>query len=116
MSHDKLNQPVVFSVKSEFRLLQVIALLGGFTVTILGFILPTYLHLQIVGYQNITGQSAAASCHQAGAVQYSQQQRAQIVRSDIAQTAFGVVLCAVATGVTTYGFIAKINSPGGQCS
>jgi hypothetical protein len=84
-------------------------------VTILGFILPTYLHLQIVGFQSITGQSAGAVKQLAEAVQYSQEERAAIVRSDIVQTVVGLVLCAVATGVTTISFLAKINSPGGQC-
>lgn len=95
---------------------QVIALLGGFTVTILGFILPTYLHLQIVGYQNVTGLPPGASGDLPGAVQYSAEQRAAIVKSDIAQTIAGVALCAVATGVTTISFLTKVNSPNGQCT
>jgi hypothetical protein len=92
---------------------QVIALLGGFTVTILGFILPTYLHLQIIGYGRITGyqdhhprsppDSAAA------------QERKSVVEWDIAQTAMGVVLCAVATGVTVGDFVSELGKPGGQC-
>jgi amino acid permease len=95
--------------------LQVIALLGGFTVTILSFILPSYLHLQIVGYQSITGGKGEAGLG-GSKIAYSDQERAGIVRTDIFLTVAGTLLCVIATAVTTIGFLSRVGSNGGQCT
>jgi hypothetical protein len=94
----------------EILTLQVIALLGGFTVTILSFILPSYLHLQIIGYQHITGSRSTTK----GA--HSEQDRSDIIRTDIFLTVGGTLLCVVATAVTTIGFLSRVGSSGGQCT
>ena len=95
----------------------MIALLGGFTVTILSFILPTYLHLQIVGFRRIVGAEYCSSS-QKGLKEgdgYTEQQRLHIVYSDLALTIAGTLLCAVATFVTITSFMAKMSS-GQQCT
>jgi hypothetical protein len=91
----------------------VIALLGGFTVTILSFILPSYLHLQIVGYQNITSGKGKSGLGDSE-ISYSVQERANIVRTDIYLTVAGTLLCVIATGVTTIGFLSRVSN-GGNC-
>lgn len=105
----------------------VIALLGGFTVTILSFILPSYLHLQIVGYQNIHGSPPASpvsplypneSIKTSGSAtsEMSPEERKSIVNTDLALTLGGVALCVVATAVTTIGFMSRVSSEGGSCT
>jgi len=105
----------------------VIALLGGFTVTILSFILPSYLHLQIVGYQNIHGSppvSPASPMYPSDSIktsgsatsEMSPEERKSIVNTDLALTLGGVALCVVSTAVTTIGFMSRINSEGGTCT
>ena len=140
--------------------MQVIALLGGFTVTILSFILPSYLHLQIVGYNCIgkrgVGSGACSGSGRIGGVSGGGGTKASnsgsgaynlipdseesgiafarstndgngdnsvivdgnssVVRTDIALTIGGVVLCTVATAVTTIGFMSRVGSNGGQCT
>lgn len=94
----------------------MIALLGGFTVTILSFILPSYLHLQIIGYQNAASGKIERGTGGSVAVAYSEQERASIVRSDIFLTIAGTLLCVVATAVTTVGFLSRVSGEGGQCT
>ena len=103
-------------------ILQVIALLGGFTVTILSFILPSYLHLQIVGYQKIHGTptntpgGAFESTKSVETTDSTEAQRRSVIHYDLALTFGGAVLCVVATVVTTIGFMSRVNGEGGSCS
>lgn len=110
---------------------QVIALLGGFTVTILSFILPSYLHLQIIGYNSIhqqedkrsgSGNSGSGGNGGTGGgmaapteSKRAREDRNGIIYADIALTVGGVLLCAVATVVTTIGFLSRVQGEGGQC-
>eukprot|EP01032_Pedospumella_encystans_P014428 gene14428-16568_t len=105
----------------------VIALLGGFTVTILSFILPSYLHLQIVGYQKIHGATTSSSPFSdinsfyskgglPATVEMSSEERSKVIKTDIALTAGGAALCLISTAVTTIGFLSRVSSEGGSCT
>ena len=118
----------------------MIALLGGFTVTILSFVLPSYLHLQIVGYQCTADQTRCRHDENrrrsrvpfrkadppAGSDDWEleiggteavsgEASRARVVQEDLALTAAGVLLCVVATTVTTMGFLSRVGGEGAQC-
>ncbi len=107
--------------------MQVIALLGGFTVTILSFILPSYLHLQIVGYQKIHGATSSSpfsedinSLYSKGGLpatlEMSSEERSKVINTDIALTVGGAALCLISTAVTTIGFLSRVSSEGGSCT
>lgn len=91
-------------------------------MTILSFILPSYLHLQIIGY-NCIHQPESGAGNRSGALlqtaptesKRAREDRNSIINTDIALTVGGVILCTVATVVTTIGFLSRVSGEGGQC-
>jgi amino acid permease len=75
----------------------VISLLGGFTVTILSFILPSYLHMQLVGKKEAGVYSSPWVW-------------------DLVLTVGGSLLCVLATSVTTGEFVKRLGSGSSTCA
>lgn len=86
-------------------------------MTILSFILPSYLHLQIIGYNCIHQEGGGSTSGLAIPLESkrAREDRNSIINSDIALTVGGVLLCTVATVVTTIGFLSRVHGEGGQC-